>query len=125
MVLVLTHPQSWWARYVPMFYVVPCLVIAGFSSSRRLFQVVVALGIANSTIAVASVGGYLFLKDGHYNKAVASVRAMCGNRAIELPPSEMNWEADLRDDGLAVATKSDPANPGCPVNFDEMMVMKK
>ena len=125
MVLVLAHPQSWWARYVPMFYVVPCLVVAGFSSSRRLLQVVVALGIANSTIAFASVGGYLFLKNGHYSKAVASVRAMCGSRPVMLPPSPMNWEADLRDSGLAVAAKRDPANPDCPVNFDEMMIMKK
>lgn len=124
-VLVLTHPQSWWARYVPMFYVVPSLVVAGFSQSRRLFQVVIALGIANSTLAVASVGGYLILKDAHYHNAVASVRAMCGMRRVELPSSPMNWESDLRDDGLAVAAKGAPAEPGCPVNFDEMMVMKK
>ena len=125
LLLVLIHPQSWWARYVPMFYVVPFMVVAGFSSSRRLFQVLIALGIANSTVALASVGGYLILKDAHYNNAVASVRTMCGERRIELPRSEMNWAADLRDDGLVVATGSASADSHCPVNFDEMMVMKK
>jgi hypothetical protein len=125
LVLVLSHPQSWWARYVPMFYVVPFLVVAGFSSNRRLFRVVIALGIVNSTLALVSVGGYLALKGAHYNNAVASVRATCGKRQIALPSSEMNWEPDLRDDHLVVMTGSSSTEPGCMVNFDELMIMKK
>ncbi|MFL9960550.1 hypothetical protein PQR02_05315 [Paraburkholderia sediminicola] len=125
LVIVLTHPQSWWARYVPMFYAVPFLVIAGFSANRRLFHIVVAFGIANSVFAAGSVAGYIILKQIHYKNAVASVRTMCEQRPIVLSPSEMNWEADLRDDRLVVAMKGSPANADCPVNFDQMMVMKK
>ncbi|MGF6541304.1 hypothetical protein OKW32_004654 [Paraburkholderia youngii] len=123
---VLLHPQSWWARYVPMFYMVPFLVIAGFSSARKLFHVVVAVAIANSVLAAASVTGYLLLKETHYKNQVAAVRTMCGEEPILLASSEMNWEADLRDDRLVVvAAGRHPANSSCPVNFDEMMVMKK
>ncbi|WP_233855572.1 hypothetical protein [Paraburkholderia sp. HD33-4] len=125
LVIVLAHPQSWWARYVPMFYVVPFLVIAGFSTSRRLFYVAIAFGIANSLLAAASVTGYIILKETHYMNAVAAVRTMCEQDPISLSPSEMNWEADLRDDRLVVLSKGSPAQPGCAVNFDQMMVMKK
>ncbi|WP_233804744.1 hypothetical protein [Paraburkholderia sp. HP33-1] len=125
LVIVLTHPQSWWARYVPMFYVVPFLVIAGFSANQKLFHVVVAFGIANSVLAAASVMGYIVLKETHYKNAVASVRTICKQEPIVLSPSKMNWEADLRDDRLVVATEGSPANAGCPVNFDQMMVMTK
>lgn len=125
LVIVLTHPQSWWARYVPMFYVVPFLVTAGFSTSRRLFYVVVAFGIANSLLAAASVTGYILLKEAHYKNAVAAVRTICERDPIVLSPSEMNWEADLRDDRLVVEVKGSPAQAGCAVNFDQMMVMKK
>ncbi|MGF6853344.1 hypothetical protein [Paraburkholderia sp. CI3] len=123
--IVLTHPQSWWARYVPMFYAVPFLVIAGFSTSRRLFYVVLAFGIANSLLAAASVTGYIILKETHYKNAVAAVRTMCERDPIALSHSEMNWEADLRDDRLVVQSKGSPAQAGCAVNFDQMMVMKK
>ncbi|MDH6152108.1 MULTISPECIES: hypothetical protein [Paraburkholderia] len=122
---VLLHPQSWWARYVPMFYMVPFLVIAGFSSNRKLFHVVLAFGIANSVLAAASVTGYILLKETYYKDEVAAVRTICGQEPILLASSEMNWEADLRDDSLVVAAGKHPANSGCPVNFDEMMVMNK
>ncbi|MCC8402832.1 hypothetical protein LJ655_13205 [Paraburkholderia sp. MMS20-SJTN17] len=125
LVIVVSHPQSWWARYVPMFYVVPFLVVAGFSTNRRLFHVVVAFGIANSVLAAASVMGYLVLKEAHYEEAVASVRTTCKQDPIVLSPSKMNWEADLRDDHLVIAAEGTPANAGCPVDFDQMMVMKK
>lgn len=125
LVIVLTHPQSWWARYVPMLYVVPFLVIAGFSSSRRLFHIVIVLGVANSVLAAGSVAGYIILKQTHYKNAVASVREMCGQDAIVLPTSEMNWEADLRDDRLLVVTQISQKKPACAVNFDQKMVMKK
>jgi hypothetical protein len=123
--IVLIHPQSWWARYVPMLYVVPFLITAAFSNSRRQFHVIIALAGMNSILAMASVAGYVILKQGHYQNAVASVREMCDHRPIALTPSAMNWEFDLRDDNLRMATNSAPAQPECAVNFDNMMIMKK
>jgi len=69
--------------------------------------------------------GYVILKQGHYQNAVASVREMCDHRPIALTPSSMNWEFDLRDDNLRMTTNSAPAQPECAVNFDNMMIMKK
>lgn len=125
LVIVLAHPQSWWARYVPMFYVVPFLVTAGFSSNQRLFHIVIALGIMNSVLAGASVGRYMILRQAYYQHAVTVVRTVCNQRQVALTPSEMNWEANLRDDHLDVATNNDPPKPECPVDFDLMMIMKR
>jgi hypothetical protein len=108
-----------------MLYVVPFLITAAFSNSRRQFHAIIALAGMNSILALASVAGYVILKQGHYQNAVASVREMCDHRPIALTPSSLNWEFDLRDDDLRMATNSVPAQPECAVNFDNMMIMKK
>lgn len=125
LVIVLIHPQSWWARYVPMLYMVPFLITAAFSYSRRQFHVIIALAVMNSVFAMASVAGYVILKQTHYQNAVASVREMCNQHPIALTPSLLNWEFDLRDDNLRMSTNSASAQPECAVNFDKMMIMKK
>jgi hypothetical protein len=123
--IVLIHPQSWWARYVPMLYVVPFLIAAAFSYSRRQLHAIIALAVMNSFFSLASVAGYVILKQTHYQNAVASVREMCNQRPITLTPSSLNWEFDLRDDNLRMTTNSAPAQAECAVNFDKMMIMKK
>jgi hypothetical protein len=50
---------------------------------------------------------------------------VCNQRQVALTPSEMNWEANLRDDHLDVATNNDPPKSECPVDFDLMMIMKR
>jgi hypothetical protein len=125
LVIVLIHPQAWWARYVPMFYTVPFLITAAFSTSRKQFYVIIALAFANSLLSMASVAGYVLLKQTHYKQAVASVREQCQDRPVALPFSQMNWEFDLRDDHIRVATNRTPTQSDCAVDFDQLMVMKK
>jgi len=123
--IVLIHPQSWWARYVPMLYAVPLLITAAFSTSRQQFHAIIVFAAMNSLLSAASVAGYIMLKQAHYKGAVAAVREMCDQRPIRLTPSEMNWAFDLRDDNLPVATDNRPEQPECTVNFDQLMIMKK
>ncbi|CAB3776371.1 hypothetical protein LMG28614_00201 [Paraburkholderia ultramafica] len=125
LVIVLIHPQSWWARYVPMFYTVPFLLTAAFSTSRKQLYVIIVLAFANSALSMASVAGYVLLKQTHYKQAVASVRELCKDQPVALPFSQMNWEFDLRDDHIRMATNSTPTQSDCTVNFDQLMVMKK
>ncbi|NKJ51297.1 hypothetical protein CIC12_32190 [Burkholderia sp. SG-MS1] len=123
--IVLLHPQSWWARYVPMLYAVPLLAAAGFSPSRRIFYAIIALGLLNSLLAAGSVAGYIMLKQIHYRSAVASVHDMCEQRPLTLPPSLMNWQFDLRDDNFHMSRNGAPPETECAVNFDQLMIMKK
>ncbi|WP_345815116.1 hypothetical protein AAGS40_22620 [Paraburkholderia sp. PREW-6R] len=124
-VIVLIHPQSWWARYVPMLYTVPFLLTAAFSTSSKQLYVIIALAFANSFLSMASVAGYVWLKQSHYKEAVASVREKCGEQPVALTWSQMNWEFDLRDDHIPISIDTPPARPVCAINFDDLMVMKK
>ncbi|WP_027213115.1 hypothetical protein [Burkholderia sp. WSM2232] len=123
--IVLVHPQSWWARYVPMLYAAPFLSSAAFSNSRRLFRSIIALALLNSLLAAGSLAGYMVLKQNHYRNAVASVLDMCGQRPLALSASAMNWQFDLRDDNFNMAANGAPSWNGCGVNFDELMTMTK
>ena len=123
--IVLIHPQSWWARYVPMLYAVPFLITAAFSTSRKQFHAIIVFALMNSILSMASVAGYIILKQAHYKDAVAAASEMCNQRPITLTPSQMNWAFDLRDDNLLIATDSLSAQPECTVNFDQLMIMKK
>lgn len=123
--IVLVHPQSWWARYVPMLYTVPFLAAAAFSNSRRILHGIIALALLNSLLAAASVAGYIIVKQSHYGNAVASVRDLCAQRPLTLPPSELNWQFDLRDDNFQMTTNGAAAQSECRVNFDQLMILKK
>jgi hypothetical protein len=123
--IVLVHPQSWWARYVPMLYAAPFLAAAAFSNSRRIFHAIIALALLNSLLSAGSLAGYIILKRTHYRNVVASVRDMCEQRTLTLPPSILNWEFDLRDDNFHMTRKGAPPQDECAVNFDQLMKMKQ
>lgn len=123
--IVLVHPQSWWARYVPMLYAAPFLSSAAFSNSRKLFHSIIVLALLNSLLAAGSVAGYMVLKQTHYRNTVASVRYTCGQRPLALSASKMNWQFDLRDDNFNIAANGTPSLNGCGVNFDQLMIMKR
>lgn len=128
LLIVLIHPESWWARYVPMLYAVPFLIAGAFSESRLQFRAITAFAVMNTLVVMASVGAYMVLKQGHYASAVASVRELCGEHPVSLQPSLFNWQFDLRDDHLLMkttATTATTAAADCDVSFDKMMVMKK
>jgi hypothetical protein len=123
--IVLVHPQSWWARYVPMLYAAPFLAAAAFSHSRRIFYAIIVFALANSLLAAGSVAGYVILKQAHYRNAVASVRDLCEERPLTLPPSVLNWQFDLRDDNFHMTSNGASPQAECAVNFDQLMIMKK
>jgi hypothetical protein len=76
-----------------MLYVVPFLVAAAFSNSRRTFRAITVFAIMNSVFSLASVSEYLLPKQDHYKSVVASVRAACDDHTIDLMPSTFNWNS--------------------------------
>jgi hypothetical protein len=108
-----------------MLYVVPFLVAGAFSNSRRTFRAITVFAITNPVFSLASVSEYLLPKQGHYKSVVASVRAACDDRTIDLMPSTFNWEFDLRDDDLRTKRSDAEQQPGCVVQFDGMMATRK